>query len=235
MSKSIKQKVKDFFSPKGGAWLLSPGLTRQGEEHTIGNLEQYASIVSKSIAHLQDAVKAYEESNLSLFRLSIDEIVAGWEDAERIRWDTFNHIADKRLFFPESRESMLRLVNTINRAFLLVIDIRLVSFPKEKMSLELSFSVDAILENCVQNADLLYSAIKYLNRDPSHVVSISRQTSNRELDFITSMDKATSHLANNGSESKRDEIFDFLGRLSTINRGLLDAIYEIQQIAIKFV
>ena len=110
MKTSLKRSIKEFFSPKGAAWLLSPGLTNQGEEHVIRNLELYVSTVSQSMLFLRDVVSAYAKANEKEFWLAMDEIAAISKDAELIRWDTINHIANKRLFFPELLSEMTKII-----------------------------------------------------------------------------------------------------------------------------
>ncbi len=235
MKASLKRRIKEFFSPKGAAWLLSPGLTNQGEEHVIRNLELYVSTVSESMLVLRDVVSAYSKANEREFWLAMDEIAAISKDAEFIRWDTFNHIANKRLFFPESRESMLHLINTVNQVFFLLIDLRIIVIPKEPLEPELIAQMDTVTEICVKTAYILSSAIRYLNRDVEYVIEISRQVANNESEIFALIERVKSEVASSGPEEVRIQILEFLMRLLKIHHALVISLNQIQEIAIKFI
>jgi hypothetical protein len=232
---SLKRNIKEFFSPKGAAWLLSPGLTNQGEAHVIRNLELYVSAVSESMLLLRDVVSAYAKANEREFWIAMDEIAAISKDAESIRWDTFSHIANKRLFFPESRESMLHLINTVNHVFFLLIDLRIIVIPKEPLKPELIVQMDTVTEIFVKTANILSSAIKYLNSDVEHVIEISRQVANNESEIFVLIERVRSNVASSGPEEVRIQILEFLMRLLKIHRALIISLNQIQEIAIKFI
>lgn len=233
MSKSLKERIKEFFSPKGSAWFLSPGLTGGGEKQVIMDLDRYAKTTSVSIKQIGNALQAYTSSNAISFHTHIDNMVQDWMKAEKIRESLINAIATKRLFFPESRENMLELINSMNSALMITTDLRLLSFPEERNDV-INLSIKRITDQILELVDLIPSTVKYLNEDPKHSVVISRRSIEIELEFSKLL-KQTKNEIEKLPKKERALFLDLVRHLSAIFRAHINVINQVQELAIKFV
>jgi uncharacterized protein Yka (UPF0111/DUF47 family) len=231
----LREKIIKFFSPKGGIWFLSPGLTSSGEEQVVTDLETYARRVSQTIEQISDIARAYELAERSILDSAIGRIYRGWEETEKIRWEIYDRVAQGRLFFPDSRGDMFALINKMSLIQLTMKDPRIFLPPGKPLREDLRYPIERLGETCKVLAQVLSLSIEYLNEDPGKALQEIRRATEYEKEIFRWIEDAKKLLSEARTDAEDVRALMLIEYIVIVTQKILECIYRVQEIAIKYV
>ncbi|MFQ6074918.1 MAG: DUF47 family protein [Candidatus Bathyarchaeia archaeon] len=234
MPSSLKNRIVEFFSPKGKIWFLSPALIGRGEEQVILDLERYADKVFEAVDQLESLIIAYASSDMNMMQLAIEEIDECWQEAEEIRWSVYTRIVERKLFFPTSRSDMLSLLSSMSQVLQVAKTIHPIKVPRGTLSNEIQFPLKRMADLCVELAQLMASSVEHLNRDPLYALKETRRSTDYEKEIFYWKAEIIRALRKERPRSIAFNLLNLIEGVSTITREILSAIYKVQETAVKF-
>ena len=231
---TLRERVIQFFSPKGGVWFLSPGLVGRGEEEVVRDLERYGARFADVIAGIEELSRAYGTADEDLFSSVLLQIDRGCDEAESIRWEIIRRISRQGLFFPESREDMLELINSMSMALSRMKEFQLLPLPRNTMEGADQYLITEMAKGCVNLSGLLSDTIRYLNEDPSTALEKVRQGSLFQQELFARVEEF--RIGAKGAPAADGELQRtlFLQQVIAISQVIVNSLYRVQEIAIQY-
>jgi uncharacterized protein Yka (UPF0111/DUF47 family) len=235
MTPPLREKIIQFFSPKGGIWFLSPGLIGKGEEQVVSDLEGYARKISQTIETVEDITKAFEYADKSTMESAVLKVQRGWEETERIRWGIYHRVTEGHLFFPDSRGDMFALINKMSLILLVMKDPQIFLVPEKPLRGEPRYFIERITATCRELALVLSRSIEYLNRDPALALQEIRRAPEHEKEIYRWVEESRRWMSGSMPGERDPQVLKLIEHLMAISHEILGAIYVVQEIAVKFV
>lgn len=234
MPSSLKERIVEFFSPRGRIWFLSPALIGRGEEQVIRDLEMYADKVLEAVEQLESLITAYGSSNRNMMHLALEEIDECWQEAEEIRWSVYTRIVERKLFFPTSRSDMLSLLSSMSQVLQAAKTIHPIMVPEGALSSEVQFPLKRMADLCIELAQLMASSVEHLNREPLDALKETRRSTDYEKEIFYWKAEAIKAMQKERPGSIEVDLLNMIDGVSSVTREILRAIYKVQETAVKF-
>ncbi len=230
---SLRERIKGFFSPKGLVWFLSPGMRGAEEDTIITDLENFAGKFSETVSSLEGFIGAYTTGDVSMMRLSMEKTVSLRRSTEDHRKRITQTIADKRMFFPDSREDMISIMNSMSLVLSVVEDVRVGAATGKAVDPRLGVGMLSVARDCSEMAALIVSGIEYLNRDPLHAFSETFAVSKAEDSLRVDVEAAVQELEgiDGGENVGYVVVMLSLLRISEQIKGVLG---NVEKLAVKY-
>lgn len=232
---TLRERIIQFFSPKGGVWFLSPGLVGKGEEEVVHDLERYAARFAEVIAGIEDLSRAYGTADEHLFSSVLLQIDRGCEETESVRWEITRRISRQSLFFPESRKDMLELLNSMSATLSLMKEFQVLPLPHGTLESTDRYLITEMAKGCVKLSELLSDTIRYLDENPSSALEKIGQGSLYQQELFAMLEEF--RISGESAPAADGDLQRtlFLQQIIRISQYLVNSLYRVQEIAIQYV
>jgi hypothetical protein len=231
---TLRERLVKLFSPKGGVWLLSPGLGGREEREVIQDLEYYGDRFVQTIRLLEDLSRAYGAADPDLFRNVLREIDQHCVEAEAVHTRIVQRITDHRLFFPGSRTDMFRLLNSMSVALFHMKGFKMLDIPAQPLRETERYLITEIAIAGVKRARTLSDTIRYVNEDPLTALKAIQHGQPCQDDMTGWLEG----LRRRGDERplKEEDLlrFHFLQQMWLVSQDILRSLGHVQEIGIQY-
>ncbi|MDD1678123.1 MAG: hypothetical protein LUO93_02925 [Methanomicrobiales archaeon] len=231
---TLRERIIKIFSPKGGVWFLSPGLVGREEQEVIQDLEWYADRFVHAMSGIEDLSRAYSKAEGDVFNGVLLQIDQDCDDSEGVRRKIIHRITDQRLFFPDSRKDMLRLLNSMSLALFHLKGFKTLAVPRKPLDDDEQYVLTEVAITEIKLAGTLSDAVRYVNEDPMTALEkIEHEYSYQEEVFHWVEELRRIRERNPPSEEDIRWIL-FLQQVIQITQDILGALNHVQEIAIQY-
>jgi uncharacterized protein Yka (UPF0111/DUF47 family) len=231
---TLRDRIVKIFSPKGGVWFLSPGLVGKGEQEVIQDLEWYADRFVLAIGGMEDLSRAYGTAEMDTFGSILLQIDQNCNQAEEMRGKIIQRIADERLFFPDSRKDMLRLLNSMSLTLFHLKEFKTMVIPSGPLGDTERYFITEVARTGSKLARTLSDSIRYVNQDPLTALEKIHQESSFQKEMTRWVEEYRQIREKPPIPEEDLRRILFLQQMLQISQDVLRSLYCVQEIAIQY-